>query len=492
MTRFLLSLILLASGAMHILPAQNREVITLTHDWRFAKGAQADGASPGLNTSGWDEVSVPHDWAISGPFDPAGDASTAKLPWKGEGWYRRGLNIPASAEGKAVYLVFDGVMAFPEVFVNGEKVGEWDYGYNSFYLNITGLVNPGETNLLAVHADTRQHDSRWYPGAGIYRKVQLVMTDPVHVGIWGTWVTTPIVKPHMTTVRVATEVHNESNSAETVLLKHQIIAPNGNVVAEKETKGQVSPFGQNTLEANLVLPNPERWDIDHPALYKVRTRVFVGDELRDEVEQTFGVRTIRFDPDHGFYLNDRRVQLKGVNLHHGHGPLGAAFYPRAMERQLEIMKSMGVNAIRNSHNTAAPELLELCDRMGLLVFNEIFDKYDGKADITAETDFEEFAQRNIHNFVVRDRNHPSIFIWSVGNEMGDVQVNSNRGHHRLHTMLNYVNKYDPYRPTTIANDIWTGILTITTFTAGTTTAATNWPGRWSPTRPSSSANRPPR
>lgn len=430
--------------------SQNRTTTILSQDWRFVKGTQAIDA----NTEDWQPVSIPHDWAIGGPYEMEGDGSTGKLPWKGEGWYYKSLDLPASAKGKTIYLIVDGVMAFPEVFVNGKKAGSWDYGYNSFYLDITEFVNPGEQNEVRIHADTRKHDSRWYPGAGIYRKVQMVLTSSTHVGIWGTWISTPIVKPHYAEIRIATEVVNDSAFADKVKVIHEIYAPNGNKVATGMASRTIPQYSNRTLETNILLNNPIRWDIDNPALYTVKTKVLVGEDEneRDQVSNNFGVRTIRFDPDHGFYLNDRRVQLKGVNLHHGHGPLGAAFYPRAMERQLEIMRDMGVNAIRNSHNVAAPELLEMCDRMGLLVLNEVFDKYDAKAGITPETDFEEFARRNIRNFVVRDRNHPSIFLWSVGNEIGDVQWNIRRGHHRLHTMLNYVRKYDPFRPTTLVCD----------------------------------------
>ncbi|MCO6492635.1 MAG: DUF4982 domain-containing protein [Phaeodactylibacter sp.] len=434
--------------------AQKRTLATLHDGWKFHPGAQEKGAAPDLDDSAWQPITVPHDWAIAGPFIPDGDGNTGKLPWKGEGWYRRALDIPATMAGRRLYLIFDGVMAFPKVYVNGKLAGEWDYGYNSFCLDITNFVNPGAPNLLAVHADTRQHDSRWYPGAGIYRKVQLLAVNPVHVGVWGTYITTPIVKPHYADVRIRTTVYNLSDKTDTIQVVHEIVSPDGAVVAAGETAGLIRAGHSRDLEITVALPNPRRWDIDDPALYELRTTVRAGGRDADAYATSFGVRTIRFTADDGFYLNGRRVQLKGVNLHHGHGPLGAAFYPRAMERQLEIMKAMGANAIRNSHNTAAPELLDLCDRMGLLLFNEVFDKYDAKAGITEATDFEEFARRNIRNFVVRDRNHPCVFLWSVGNEIGDVQWNLNNGFQRLHTMLNYVDKYDPTRPTTLVNDSW--------------------------------------
>lgn len=432
-----------------MLPA--RETRLLQAGWKFAKGAHAQAALPDFDDRNWESVSIPHDWAIAGPYIPDGDGSTAKLPWKGEGWYRLELDIPPADAGKRLYLLFDGVMAFPTVYLNGDSVGGWDYGYNSFYLDITEQVKPGQPNLLAVHADTRPHRSRWYPGAGIYRKVQLIVVDQVHIPIWGVKVTTPIIKPHYADVQAQLRVQN-SGPADSVRVVHQLIAPNGALVAT-DSLTSFAPAGQEVLtEATLTLPHPRLWDVSDPALYRLETRIQVNGKEVDRQTTTFGVRSFRFDPDHGFFLNGRKVPFKGVNLHHGHGPLGAAFYPAAMKRQLEIMQKMGANAIRTSHNAPAPELLEMCDRMGLLVVNELFDKYDDTAGYLEGADFDAFAQRNVRNFVRRDRNHPSVILWSVGNEVPDVQQNENSGFHRLHTVVNYFNKYDRTRPTTLAND----------------------------------------
>jgi beta-galactosidase len=281
----------------------------------------------------------------------------------------------------------------------------------------------------------------------------MIIVDPVHVGIWGTHVQTPVVKTNYAEVRVMTTVYNKSEKPEAkVRVQNIIVNHKGIEIAHKEVVTELQAGKSRDIETTSGLTDPLRWDITNPVIYEVKTNIFVDDRLVDSYATPFGVRTIRFTADNGFYLNDKRVQLKGVNLHHDHGPLGAAFNSRAMERQLEIMKSMGCNAIRTSHNIPAPELLDLCDRMGLLVFNEAFDKYDSKADISDETDFEEFAHRNIKNFVMRDRNHPSILIWSVGNEMHDVQMNTNNGLFKLQTMVSYVRKYDPTRPVTMACD----------------------------------------
>ncbi len=429
-----------------------REATTLQRGWRFARGSHPNAFQVDFDDSGWDTVSVPHDWAISGPFDPDGDASTAKLPWRGEGWYRNAIEIPSSYARKRVYLIFDGVMALPRVYVNGKLAGSWDYGYAPFYLDVTDDILPGRVNLIAVHADTRQHESRWYPGAGIYRKVRLLAVDPIHVGVWGTYVTTPVVKPDYADVRIQTTILNQTDADADVTVHQVILSPEGHEVARGQVESPVRSGESLDLEVTVTMTDPRRWELHNPVLYTARTTVTVGDTVRDIYDTPFGVRTMRFSADHGFYLNDHRVQLHGVNLHHDQGPLGAAFYPAAERRKLQIMKLMGANAIRTSHNMPAPEVPAMADSMGLLVLAEAFDEYDRTADITDTTDFDAFAHRNMRNFVVRFRNHPSIFLWSVGNEIGDVQRNVADGFERLRAMVDYVREYDPSRPVTVVGD----------------------------------------
>lgn len=432
--------------------AQERELIILQRDWKFIKSNPENAASVDFNDSSWENVNIPHDWAITGPFNIKGNGDTGKLPWKAEGWYRKNLEIPASYSNKKVFLIFDGVMAFPKIYVNGNLTGKWDYGYNSFYIDITNYLNFGGKNILAVYADTREHESRWYPGGGIYRKVQMLIVNSIHINIWGTYVTTPIIKSNYADVRISTSVENTTNKDAQIKVVQQIVNSEGKEIAKGEISNLLSSKKQADFEVTIQVINPDLWDINNPNLYKTITTVYKNDEVIDVNSTNFGIRSIRFTANNGFYLNNKRIQLQGVNLHSDFGPLGVAFNKRAMERQLEIMKSMGVNAIRTSHNMPAPELLDLCDKMGILVFDEAFDKYDAKIDILKDTDFEDFAQRNVRNFVVRDRNHPSIFIWSVGNEIGDVQWNINNGFKQLHTMVNYVDKYDPTRPTTLVCD----------------------------------------
>lgn len=429
-----------------------RTITELNNGWKFQKGSNETAFQKDFDDSGWKMVSVPHDWAIEGPFIADGEGSTGKLPWKGEGWYRNKITFSKSETGKRIYLLFDGIMAFPTVYINGKIAGKWDYGYNSFYIDITDFVDFNSENTLAIHVDTRKHDSRWYPGAGIYRKVQLIAVNPVHVDIWGMYVTTPVLKPHVADVQIETSVKNSSSSEAKIVVRNTVYSNKNIVLAKSENPVTIQGNSARIAKSSVTLSNPNRWEIENPNLYSVVTEIFSDDKKIDSTATLFGVRDIRITADNGLYLNDKRVQLKGVNLHHDLGALGSAFNYRAMERQLEIMREMGCNAVRTSHNAPAPELLDLCDKMGFLVIDEVFDKYDRKADITDTTNFENFAQRNIHNFVVRDRNHPSIFLWSVGNEMGDIQWDKNGGFDKLKTMLKYVTQYDSTRLTTMVCD----------------------------------------
>lgn len=429
-----------------------RETINFNSGWKFFLGNPDNAEAVDFNDSGWTEVTLPHDWAISGPFDHDLPANTGKLPWKDVGWYRKYFEMKPAQNGQQIYLIFDGIMAFPKIYINGQFAGEWDYGYNSFYLNITGFVDYNGSNLIAICVDTRNHDSRWYPGAGIYRKIEMLITDPVHVNIWGTYITTPVITENRADVLVKTTVNNLSDIEEIITIISQIPDTNGLIVSEKISVQTIPAETSVEIAQNLLISNPHLWNVESPKIYTLQTIIKTGDKIRDNLRSEFGIRTIEFTANDGFYLNGRRVQIKGVNLHHDHGPLGAKFYKRAMERQLEIMKEMGCNAIRTSHNVAAPELLSLCDSMGFLVFNEIFDKWDQKADYMKQNDFLEFGERNIRNFVQRDRNHPCVFLWSVGNEMGDIQWNIDGGLEKLKAMVGFIGKYDETRPVTMVCD----------------------------------------
>ena len=447
-----LLLTLLFVCAVQLSKAGTRNWINFNDNWHFTKGNPENAQAVNFDDSSWEVVSVPHDWAIKGPFNEKEPGFTGKLPWKGEGWYRKTFTVDAADQGKIVYFLFDGIMSSPKVYINGKLAGKWDYGYNSFFLNVSDLINFGGKNTIAVYVDTRNHGSRWYPGAGIYRKVRMLVADPVHTEIWGTYITTPKVTDTYGEVRILNNVNNWSDADKEVTVEAQILSPDGKVLTSSEEKRKMKAGSTRQFDHWLTITNPERWDVDNPVRYSVKTIVKDGDKVLDTQVIPFGFRTFKFTANDGFFLNNRHLHIKGVNLHHDQGPLGAAFNTRAMQRQLEIMKAMGCNAIRTSHNVCAPELVELCDKMGLIVFDEAFDKWDNKADITPETDFYEFGERNLRNFVKRDRNHPSVVIWSVGNEMGDIQGNVNFGLRKLAAMVGFVRKYDITRPVTMACD----------------------------------------
>jgi beta-galactosidase len=430
-----------------------RKVENFNRDWKFTKGDPAGAEAVDFDDAAWQPVRLPHDWAIAGPFDPNQDGHAAKLPWKGVGWYRKSFTPDAADAGRRVYLDFDGVMAFPKVYINGQLAGEWDYGYTSFRIDATPYVKFGEPNEVAVRVDTTKHGTRWYPGAGIYRKVTLTTCDSVHLAHWGTYITTPTVSDAAATVLMRMTLDNHRDADTEVTVDVKISDPDGKQVATGTTSGVVPAGGSRDLATSLQVPDPQRWDVDSPKLYSAVTRVRAGGKTVDEESTHFGIRTIEFTAADGFHLNGRRVQLQGVCLHHDQGPLGSAFYPRAMERQLEIMKDMGVNAIRTSHNPPGPELLDLCDRMGLVVWDECFDKWNETADrIGGQPPLEQYGEKHLKSLVMRDRNHPSVVIWSIGNEI-NVQPEDKEGlsPERVKFMSDFVRKYDPTRPVGSAN-----------------------------------------
>ena len=403
--------------------AAERDVLLAGEGWKFVKDATTNHAlraeAPGFDDSAWESVRVPHDWAISGPFDESQGGGTGKLPWKGVGWYRRSFDLAAADAGCSVFLDFDGVMASPEVYVNGRKAGAWGYGYESVRVDVTPFVKFGGRNVLAVRVDTTRMWSRWYPGAGIYRKVTMKVRSAAHFAHDGIFVTTPAVDRRAATVRVAWEL--EGPVPADAQVKVAVSAADGAAVAAVACEAVQGA-------ALVKVAEPKLWDVESPNLYfaDVTLADAAGAPLSRE-RIRFGIRTIAFPTPteepaksdraaNGFHLNGRRVQLKGVDLHSDLGPLGMAFDKSAMRRQLQLMKDMGANALRTSHNCPAPEVLELCDEMGILVWDEAFDKWDGTAGRGAE-DLEVYVARILRGFVRRDRNHPSVIIWSMSNEI---------------------------------------------------------------------------
>jgi beta-galactosidase len=400
-------------------------------------------AEPAFDDVKWKNTRLPHDWAIEGPFRRDLDNSTGALPWRGIGWYRKAFEIPAPLEGKRVYLDFDGAMANAKVYLNGKLVGGWPYGYNSFRVDLTPALRFGGKNVLAVRLDTVHWGSRWYPGAGIYRNTRLVVTEPVHVAHWGVAVTTPRISSTAATADFAVSIDNDSNKSASVSAEVAIVSPEGAVVAESSPETLAVPAGKTAAaKLSVDIPKPMLWSLNAPNLYKAVVRIKSDGELVDEYPVTFGIRTIEATPRDGFKLNGRRVEIKGVCNHHDLGPLGAAVNKRALERQLEILKEMGCNAIRTSHNPPAPELLDLCDRMGFLVVDEAFDCWKrGKRPYDYSALFDEWKEKDLKALVDRDRNHPSVIIWSIGNEVPD------QGNAKMAKELrDIVHRLDPTRP----------------------------------------------
>jgi beta-galactosidase len=449
---FLVCLLALTCGISFAADPAPRRVENFNRDWKFAKGAQPGAEAVQFDDSAWTAVRLPHDWAISGPYEPQGDPHTGKLPWRSEGWYRKSFSLPAADAGKRLYLDFDGVMAMPTVYINGRKAGGWDYGYVSFRVEVTDYVKPGQPNLVAVHVDTREHNSRWYPGAGIYRKVQLVVNEPVHIAHWGVGVLTPEVKKTAANIRVETKLENHTGAKVQAEIETTVLDPKRRAIAKLRTSHTAAPEGSPPCVSLISIPAPELWDLQSPKLYTAVTRVFVAGRLVDAEETPFGIRTFHFTANDGFHLNGRRVQLKGVCLHSDLGPLGMAFNTRAMERELQIMQDMGVNAVRTSHNPPAPELLDLCDRMGIVVWDEAFDKWDGTATLPKGVSIPEHGRKQYTNFILRDRNHPCIVVWSVGNEIFTLEgLKYPDSPGLLKTMAGFIKDLDSTRPVSLAH-----------------------------------------
>jgi beta-galactosidase len=401
---------------------EGRSVEKLGERWTFHLGDVAGAELLEYDDSAWRTLDLPHDWSIELPFDPKmiGGSSVGYLPG-GIGWYRKALTIPESDRGKEIVIDFDGVYMDSQVWINGHLLGRRPNGYVSFRYDLTPYVKYGvEQNLIAVRVNVEPNGSRWYPGAGIYRNVWLSKLNPIHVAHWGTYVTTPDVSDEKATVRLLTEVTNTSDASADVVLASVIRDPQGKVVANAETAQRMAAGAKHEFDQSFVVTNPKRWSPDTPDLYQVVSTVKVGGQTVDTYTTPLGIRTVEFTVDQGFLLNGEPVDIKGVCLHHDFGALGTAISSRALERQLEILRAMGANAIRTSHNPREPEFYAMCDRMGFMVMNEAFDVWEQKKlPNDYHRSFKEWHERDLTSMIRRDRNHPSVIIWSIGNEMNE-------------------------------------------------------------------------
>lgn len=467
-----LACLAIMSGFALSASAQMRSERLLEHDWKFTRDIEGvqemTFVNPDYDDSKWQNVTVPHDWAIYGPFSSRNDLQnmaitqdgqkeamehagrTGGLPFVGVGWYRTTITVPEYKEGRKVTLLFDGAMSHAEVYVNGEKAGFWPYGYNSFYIDATPFIKEGAENTIAVRLENKPESSRWYPGAGLYRNVHLIVTEDVHVPVWGTQITTPVVEDEFAKVRVRTSVDfPESMDVNALSIETEIKDAEGNVVAKAGKK--LGKYDQNVFDQEFVVENPELWSPETPELYKAYSKIYAKGELKDEYSTTFGIRTIEIIPDKGFFLNGKKTVFKGVCMHHDLGPLGAAVNDAAIRRQMRILKDMGCNAIRTSHNMPAPEVVKAADEMGMMLMLESFDEWKTpKMANGYHLYFDEWVDRDLTNLVRHYRNNASVVMWCIGNEVPD-QWNQNGA--KLSRMLQDIcHREDPTRPVTQGMD----------------------------------------
>ena len=467
MTKKLLLMMLLVLPVC--VAAQVRTERLLEKGWKFTREDNATFSATECDDSKWQSVTVPHDWAIYGPFSIDNDKQnlaitqdgqkeamehagrTGGLPFVGTGWYRLDFDAPEFRAGKTATLVFDGAMSHARVWLNGHEVGYWPYGYNSFYFDITPYLKPGETNTLAMRLENEHESSRWYPGAGLYRNVHLVINEDAYVPTWGTQLTTPVVKKEYAKVHLLTGLRMpEGKQLADYRIVTELKDASGKVVATAENRG--SKYDDGKFVQDFVVDRPALWTPETPALYTAESRIYEGSELKDEYTTRFGIRSIEIIPDKGFFLNGERTVFKGVCNHHDLGPLGGIANVAGIRRQIRILKDMGCNAIRTSHNMPAPELVEACDEMGMMLMAESFDGWKTpKVPNGYNKLFDEWAEKDLVNLLRHFRNNPSIVMWCIGNEVPD-QWNGATGPKLTRFLQDICHREDPTRPVTQGMD----------------------------------------
>lgn len=455
--------------------AQVRTEFLLEKNWKFTRTDNPDYVQPTFNDAKWQSVTVPHDWAIYGPFNATNDLQemaimqdgqkdamehagrTGGLPFVGVGWYRTQFNIPQFTIGKKAFVLFDGAMSNADIYVNGTKVGFWPYGYNSFYFDITEYIKPGEKTTLAVRLENLPESSRWYPGAGLYRNVHIIVTENIHIPIWGTFITTPVVNKEFARVNIKTNIiRPEKTTPEQYSLLTEIRHPNGMKILE--TRIQLTAFDEECFTQEAIIQTPRLWSPDTPELYTATSFLYEGDKLKDEYTTTFGIRSIEIIPDKGLYLNGEKIMFKGVCNHHDLGPLGAAVNDAAIRRQIRILKDMGCNAIRTSHNMPAPELIKACDEMGMMVMAESFDEWaKPKMKNGYNLYFNDWAEKDMVNLIHHFRNNPSVVMWCIGNEVPD--QGQEGGSKLVRFLQDICHREDPTRTVTVGMDYGHQVLT---------------------------------
>lgn len=444
--------IMLLSAAVCLAAPGDRQRLLMDANWKFSQTDTIGADKLSFNDSKWRTLNLPHDWSIESEFiqSSATGGGGGYLP-TGVGWYRKHFTLPASALKNNVWIEFDGVYQNSDVWINGHHLGRYPSGYMSFYYDLSPYIKKGE-NVITVRVDNSlQPNTRWYSGSGIYRHVWLNIANPLHIAQWGTYITTPVADSATATVAVKTKIQNKNATSKEGIIRSIILDDKGNQVAQSESSFTISANGESEIEQKITVSTPSRWSLESPYIYSLRSVVLEKNKIIDEQTTPFGIRDIRYDVNKGFFLNGKQVKMNGVCLHHDAGSVGAAVPEYMWVRRLNILKEMGCNAIRTSHNPVAPEFLDLCDKMGFLVQDEIFDEWKGgKVKYGYSNYFDQWSQHDLVNFIHRDRNHPSVVMWSAGNEIGEQK--QEKGHEILQPLIQTFHREDPTRPVTTGND----------------------------------------
>jgi beta-galactosidase len=432
-----------------------RETILFDFDWTFHRGEIDNGHAIGLDDSDWRIIDLPHDWSIEdlpGKESPIDSLAIGGIHYGyftgGTAWYRKKFTLPDNARGKRVSIYFEGVYMNSDTWINGKHAGNHPYGYTSFEYDITDYVDFENDNLLSVEVKNEGRSSRWYPGSGIYRHVWLKIREPVHVATWGTYITTPEVNESLARVTVETNVLNDGDQDAKLRITTKLMDAGGKVVSRTRSEESVAAGRNGIIKQDFDVKKPELWSVDSPYLYTAVTEISENGRVKDRTETNFGIRTLEFSTE-GFFLNGENILLKGGCVHHDNGPLGSAAYDRAEERRVELMKASGFNAIRASHNPPSSAFLDACDRLGMLVINESFDMWRyRKLPQDYHLYFDKWWKKDIESMVLRDRNHPSIIMWSTGNEIPE--RGRPEGAETSKMLGDHIRSLDPTRPVTAA------------------------------------------
>ena len=453
--RIALILFILVSIAFHGYAQINRHEMLFDDGWKFLLG-DVDGVEKlGFNDQSWRDVLLPHDWSIEGKIDKNNPMSGAGGYFPaGVGWYRKTFNVHSAWKGKRISIYFGGVYMNAEVFVNGKSLGVHPYGYTSFRYDLTPFLDFNKENVLAVRVNnSHQINCRWYSGSGIYRHVWMTVTDPVHIANWGVAITTPEVSSERATVQIKMKIKNETDVPRNITLKTQLQSANAHIVGHNEIKVELLANSEKEIEQIITVSKPMLWNPEKPHLYQAHLQVLKSNNVIDDTKTNFGIRSIKFTTENGFQLNGKTVKMNGGCVHHDNGCLGAAAFNRAEERRVELLKAAGFNAIRTSHNPPSEEFLNACDRLGMMVIDEAFDGWrEQKNKYDYAMYFNDWWQRDLESMVLRDRNHPSIIMWSTGNEI--IERKKPEAVETAKMLANCIHKIDPSRPVTSAMTTW--------------------------------------